>query len=102
MSLMTLEPTETTPANGKKRGEDFFSFTARDVTGSTVASARFQRSAPTSAVAKALATRMQLPSDVPWALRDARQGRFLDESKAIGEQVDEGAQVDVVPKAHLG
>ncbi len=102
MRLMALKPTETLPVNGEKRSEDLLSFTARDVTGSAVASARFQRSAPTSAVAKALATRMQLPSDVPWALRDAKQGRFLDESKPIGAQVDEGAQVDVVPKAHLG
>jgi hypothetical protein len=101
MSLMTVEPTETLTANGESRTETF-SFAARDITGSREMDARVQRSAPAGAVAQALAARMSLPLNVPWALRDARRGAYLDEQKPIADQVQEGAHVDVVPKAHLG
>ena len=102
MTLQSETTTKTLPVNGKESIEDTFSLTARDITGTAVATGRFQRNASTSAVAKALATRMLLPQNTPWTLRDSQRGQFLDEQQPIGTQVGEGAQVDVVPKVHLG
>src|ERR1051326_5451423 len=82
--------------------DDTIAITARDVTGSAVATGRFQRSSPVASIAKALANRMQLPTDVSWTLREAHRGQFLDENQPLGEQLGESADVDVVPKVHLG
>jgi hypothetical protein len=39
---------------------------------------------------------------VPWVLRDEASGAFLDEGRAIGEQLRPGSKVTVTPKTHLG
>ena len=74
---------------------------ATDVTESLEVETDLQPSVPAGAVARALAQRMQLPPDVPWALRDDR-GAFLDEARQIGEQVEPNARVTLTPKTHLG
>ena len=80
-----------------------FSFEASDVTGMhRVVASDVQRNLPAGAVARALAVRMSLPENVPWALRDETTSAFLDDDKPIGEQIELGAKVTVTPKTHLG
>jgi hypothetical protein len=79
-----------------------FQFRATDVTGSVELDvADVQRQTPAGAVAQSLAQRMDLPLNVPWALRDDR-GTFLDDDKEIGDQVEANAQLTLTPKTHLG
>jgi hypothetical protein len=96
MSTLTLEP----PSTGH---DDGFSLDAIDVTGTVRLRSRdVHPGTPASVAAEAIAARMQLPSNVPWALRSDRTGAFLDDDGPIGEQLDPGEQVVVTPKAHLG
>lgn len=82
---------------------DLLEFEATDVTGTHNVVARdVQSSLPAGAVASALAHRMSLPADVPWALRDERSSAFLDDGVAIGDQIETKARLTVVPKSHLG
>jgi hypothetical protein len=84
-------------------GPATFSFEAADVTGMHhVVASDVQRSLPAGAVARALAARMSLPENVPWALRDEQTSAYLDDTKPIGEQLLLGAKVTVTPKTHLG
>jgi hypothetical protein len=87
----TLEPPET------------FGFEATDVTGMHRVEARdVQRKLPAGAVARALASRMALPDNVAWALRDDATSAFLDDDKPIGDQIVPNAHLTVTPKTHLG
>ena len=73
------------------------------MTGSfSLVASEVEPSAPVGAVAAALASRMRLPNDVPWGLRDDTTSAFLDEARAIGEQIAPGANVTITPKTHLG
>ena len=77
-------------------------FRATDVTGMLDMDVMdLQGSVPAGAVAQTLAQRMELPTNVPWALRDDR-GAFLDDSREIGEQIAPDTTVTVTPKTHLG
>jgi hypothetical protein len=81
---------------------DVFRLELSDVTGTHMAEAKdVQRSVPAGAVARAAASRFSLPENVPWSLHDDR-GAFLDDDRAIGDQVDNGAKLWVSPKTHLG
>jgi hypothetical protein len=102
MNQLLLEAPAPAAVNGHTPDGDAFTLTASDITRTNVATGRFQRTAPASAVAQALAVHMRLPQSTPWALRDSRRGHFLDDTQPIGAQVDDGAEVDLVPKAHLG
>ena len=96
MSIMDTEPrTAATPR------PDLFRLRATDVTGSMEIEADLQASLPAAAVAQSLAQRMQLPSDVTWALRSDR-GAFLEDDQQIGEQLQDNANVVLTPKTHLG
>ncbi len=54
-------------------------------------------------VAAALAARLDLPTNVPWALRNSRTSGLLVDDRPIGEQLAQtGERVSVMPKAHLG
>jgi hypothetical protein len=53
-------------------------------------------------VADAIASRMTLPSDVPWALRDDSSSTYLDDERPIGGQIKPGSHVTITPRAHLG
>jgi hypothetical protein len=85
------------------QAEATFDFEATDVTGTrTVVARGVQRTLPAGAVANALANRMSLPTNVPWALRDETTSVFLDDTTAIGDQIGPDARVTVTPKTHLG
>ncbi len=76
---------------------------ASDVTGTYTVKARdIQSALPVSAVTTSLAALMQLPENVPWALRDDITSRFLDDERSIGEQLEPGSSVTLTPKTHLG
>ena len=84
-------------------GPETFTLEAVDITGTQrVVAEDIQRSLPAESVARALAARMALPQNVPWALRDDTTSAYLDDRSPIGEQLAPGAQVTVVPKTHLG
>lgn len=101
MSIMSTElqamPGRTLkPPNG-------FHFEVSDVTGTHVLGVSdVDRNTPVSAVATALADRMELPANTPWALREDRTGTYLDDQRAIGDQVEPEARLTLHPKAHLG
>jgi len=97
-----FEANETTAPVLDAPEADTLSFTATDVTQTREVTAVFQRSAPVRTVTRALAQRMALPENVPWALRNDRS-EYLDEDKPIGEQLENtGESVCVVPRTHLG
>ena len=76
-------------------------FHVADVTGTREMDVEVAADTPTGAVAKYLAEQMQLPSNVPWALRDDRGG-FLDDARQAGEQIAHDARISIVPRVHLG
>ena len=103
MRALTPVPAPATAAQepGKRRG-GMVHFEARDVTGTHVLEVRnVQRTTPAGAVATALASRMGLPADVPWIIRNDATGAVLEE-RPIGDQLEDGAKVVLSPKAHLG
>jgi len=76
---------------------------ATDVTGThTLQLNGVQESVPAGALAQAIAARMELPQNVPWALRDDATGAFLEEARPIGDQIASQSKVTITPKAHLG
>jgi hypothetical protein len=78
-------------------------FKASDVTGThTIEASDVQSSLPAGAVARALARRMSLPGNVPWALRNDETSVWLDDDVAIGHQLETGAEITITPKTHLG
>ena len=82
---------------------DLLDFEATDVTEThKVVATDVQPDLPAGAVASALASRMSLPTDVPWGLRDNRTSAFLDDNVAIGDQILTDASLTVTPKTHLG
>lgn len=95
MNTLTLDPVDS-----KECG---FDFEAIDVTGTMTLHARDMKpSTPAGTAARAIAARMQLPSNVPWMLRSDQTGAFLEEEDAIGDQIEAGERVVVTPKTHLG
>jgi hypothetical protein len=101
MSSMSKEPAVVSPA---RRGGSF-RFHARDVTGThEMEVADIQRGTPSGAVAQSLATRMELPTNVPWSLRDDATGVWLQDDIALDEQLggDIEARLTLTPKTHLG
>jgi hypothetical protein len=100
MDPQTLAPAARASSGINGNG---FHFEAADVTGTHLIDARdVQRGTPAGAVAQALAARMDLPQNVPWALRDDRTGSYLDEHRAIGDQIESDARLTLHPKTHLG
>ncbi len=97
MSIMTLEPvTIGAPRRPTVR------FSATDVTEShDIDVDDIDGELPAGEVAQTLAERMDLPTSVPWALRN-NQGVFLDETRNIGAQIENDAHLTLTPKAHMG
>ena len=97
---MSVEQTITaTPATQV----DPFRFLATDVTGvHEIEVDDLQPNLPAGAVAQALASRMSLPADVPWTIRDQATSVYLDDEVAIGKQVNSDATLTITPKTHLG
>jgi hypothetical protein len=98
MSIMDTEPLVAPPPRSPS-----FRLRVTDATESLELETDLQPDAPAGAVAQSLAQRMELPTDVPWALRDDR-GAFLDDERQIGEQLDttSNPRVTLTPKTHLG
>ncbi len=82
---------------------EVMSFEATDVTGTShVLAEDVERALPAGAVARMLASHMQLPESVPWGLRDDNTSAFLNDEQPIGEQIVPGTSVTLTPRAHLG
>ncbi len=97
--MRTMEPDTLTVAPPRPPS---LRFRATDVTGTMEMDVEdVQDSVPAGAVARTLAQRMELPTNVPWALRDDR-GAFLVDDRQIGGQIEPGATVTLTPKTHLG
>jgi len=93
----------TTATGGASTAVETMDFMATDITNTMQIKARgIQSGAPVSAVAKTLAASMHLPVNVPWAIRDDRTSEFLDDFRPIGDQIEPGSSVTIVPKTHLG
>jgi hypothetical protein len=101
MSIAYTDPVAAAP----RRRNGTFRFRARDVTGThDIEVADVQRGTPSGAVAQSLAARMELPTDVPWSLRNDRTGVWLRDELPLDEQVKEDAEprLTLTPVAHLG
>jgi hypothetical protein len=101
MSIQTLDPVAAAPP--RRRGD--LRFRVRDVTDSIELEVTdVPRGTPTSAVAQTMASRMELPGEVTYALRDERSGTWLQDDRALDEQIAEDADVTLrlTPKARLG
>lgn len=104
--------TETSPTTDAKPrqggpadlgGSDRLRLFATDVTGSHELEAPgIDRSTPAGAVANAFANRMELPTNVPWGLRNDETAAYLSDDEPIGDQIETGSRVVVTPKSHLG
>lgn len=57
---------------------------------------------PASDVAMSVATAMDLPTDVPWSLRDQDRARMLEPEAPLGRQIAVGTELVVIPRSHLG
>ena len=102
MSIMTIEPTATGKSQSNGHGNRI-KFRASDVTGTHVTDVSdFDSELGAGAAARTLAARMELPTNVPWALRDDRTGNYLDEQRSLGEQIESEARLTLSPKTHLG
>jgi hypothetical protein len=53
-------------------------------------------------VAMSVASAMDLPTNLPWSLRDEQRARMLDQDEPLGGQVTPGAELVVIPQSHLG
>ena len=101
MSIQTLDPVASAPS--RQRGD--FRFRVRDVTDSMeLEVSDVQRGTPASAVAQTMASRLELPGEVTYALRDERSGSWLQDDRALDEQIDQENDVTLrlTPKARLG
>ena len=95
MSVTTAEP--------MKSVNDPLSFTVTDVTGLK----RFEFDdvdghRTVSDVASSVAVAMDLPSELPYALRDEQRARMLQQEEPLGQQIDTSADLVVIPRSHLG
>ncbi len=53
-------------------------------------------------VALSVASAMDLPTNVPWSLRDQQRARMLEQEAPLGGQIDTGSELVVIPRSHLG
>ena len=53
-------------------------------------------------VATSIASLMDLPANIPYALRDDTRAKMLVDDSPLGNQVDLGAKLVLTPKVHLG
>ncbi len=101
MSIQTLEPVAAAPP----RNRGAFRFRVRDVMDTMELEVTdIERGTPAAAVAQAMASRMELPGEVAYVLRDERNGSWLQDDRPVDEQIDEATDVTLrlTPKARLG
>ena len=53
-------------------------------------------------VAMSVAAAMDLPTNLPWSLRDQRHARMLQQVESLGSQIESGTELVVIPRSHLG
>ncbi len=75
---------------------------AGNVTGTQTLGVKVDRSVSVESLARSVASRMALPGNVEWALRDERSSAYLRDGESIGTQLEPGARVTLTPKTHLG
>ena len=96
----------TTPANILSSMPASVRLRIRDITSTHEAELEFDPSLRVGAVAQTAASRMSLPADTSWALRDDTTAAFLDDDAAIGDAVgvngDTMVFLTATPRAHLG
>lgn len=73
-----------------------------NVTRTRSVTATFQSAVRVGDAAAALASRLSMPSGVPYALRSNRTAGYLEDGKSLGEAVEPGDKLCVTPKCHLG
>ncbi len=94
---------ETFAAASGPRAPATLDFEVSNVTDTrSFAASGVDASLPANAVAKALSAELNLPQNVCWLIRDDQSAAFLEEGKAIGEQLSPGSRVTLTPRAHLG
>jgi hypothetical protein len=82
---------------------DPLSFFATDVTG--IRRLEFDSidgHRPAADVAMSVASAMDLPTNVPWSLRDQDRARMLEPEAPLGGQINTGTELVVIPRSHLG
>jgi hypothetical protein len=57
---------------------------------------------PAGEVAMSIASAMDLPTNVPWSLRDQKRARMLEQETPLGSQIDTESELVVIPRSHLG
>jgi len=79
-------------------------FTARDITGvHEITVDDMPGDAPAGEVARSLATRLNLPTNVPWSLRSDTSAEYLKDDVDLASQLPEtGAKLTISPRTHLG
>jgi hypothetical protein len=84
--------------------DDYYQLEAVDITGTNVVTLpKVEPSISAQNLAGVLASRLQLPTNIPWMLRSDRSGAFLQEDAPIRDQVQKtGDRVVLTPKTHLG
>ncbi len=82
---------------------DPLSFSVSDVTGlHTLDFENVDGHRSVSDVATSIASLMDLPTNIPYALRDDTRAKMLVDDAPLGNQVDLGAKLVLTPKVHLG
>jgi len=101
--IMTAEETAGT-ATGRTTRTGTISFTARDITGlHEVTVDDMPADAPAGEVARSLANRLNLPTNVPWSLRSDTSAEYLKDDVDLASQLPEtGAKLTISPRTHLG
>lgn len=96
----------TTQDNVRSNGSPPVRLRVRDITSTHEADLVLDRGLRVGAVAQTIASRMSLPADTSWALRDDSTAAFLDDDAAIGDAVGVDGDTEVfltaTPRAHLG
>ncbi len=96
----------TTQANIASKGSAPIRLRIRDITSTHEAELELDPSLRVGAVAQTAASRMSLPADTSWALRQDSTAAFLDDDAAIGDVLGTDGDTEVfltaTPRAHLG
>jgi len=92
------------PKQTKVNENGFYELEAVDITGTNVVTmSKVDPSITAHHLAGVLASRLNLPTNTAWMLRNDRSGGFLSENEPIRDQVAQtGDRVVLSPKTHLG
>lgn len=101
--IRTTEEIAGAPATQATRSGRI-SFTARDITGlHEITVDDMPADAPAGEVARSLANRLNLPTNVPWSLRSDTSAEYLRDDQDLASQLPEtGAKLTISPRTHLG